>query len=72
MEHWNPYGWLLLVGGFLLGVLVGWMGMGMGGWLWMIGYAAMLAGLTILATNMVRALWRYGRKRMSSPNHLNS
>jgi hypothetical protein len=29
----------------------------------MIGYALMLAGLTILMTNMVRALWRLGRRR---------
>lgn len=66
MEHWNPYGWLLLGGGFLFGVFVGWMGAGVGGWLWMIGYGAMLAGLTILMTNMVRAIWRYGRKFKSS------
>lgn len=61
MEHWNPYGWMLLAGGFLYGMVVG--GLGLGGSLWMIGYALMLAGLTILMTNMVRALWRLGRRR---------
>ena len=72
MEHWNPFGWLLLGGGFLYGVVISWMGMGIGGWPWMIGYAATLAGLTILTTNMVRAIWRYGRKRKSNLNHLSS
>ena len=61
MENWNPYGWLLMAAGFSFGVALGWHGVG--GWYWMIGYAAMLAGLTILLTNMLRALWRYGRRR---------
>jgi len=61
MEHWNPYGWLLMAAGFLFGVALGWYGVG--GWYWMIGYCAMLTGLTILMTNMLRAIWRYGRKR---------
>ena len=61
MEHWNPYGWMLLAGGFLYGMVIG--GLGLGGSFWMIGYASMLAGLTILMTNMVRALWRLGRRR---------
>ncbi len=61
MENWNPFGWLLLGGGFLFGVAIGWYGVA--GSLWMIGYAAMLAGLTILLTNMVRAMWRFGRRR---------
>jgi hypothetical protein len=50
---------MLLAGGFLYGMVIG--GLGLGGSLWMIGYALMLAGLTILMTNMVRALWRLGR-----------
>ncbi len=61
MEHWNRFGWMLLAGGFLYGMVIGWFGLG--GSLWMIGYAAMLAGLTILMTNMMRALWRLVRKR---------
>jgi hypothetical protein len=61
MENWNPFGWLLLGAGFLFGVAIGWYGVG--GSVWMIGYAAMLAGLTILITNMLRAMWRFGRKR---------
>jgi hypothetical protein len=61
VENWNPYGWLLMAGGFLFGVALGWFGVG--GSYWMIGYGAMLAGLTILITNMMRALWRYGRRR---------
>ena len=61
MENWNPYGWMLLAGGFLYGMVIGWFGLG--GSLWMIGYAAMLAGLTILMTNMMRALGRLVRKR---------
>ena len=68
MENWNPYGWLLLVGGFLSGMVIGWFGLG--GELWMIGYTAMLAGLTILMTNMVRAIWRLGRKRKAILNRL--
>ena len=24
MEHWNPFGWLLLGGGFLYGVVISW------------------------------------------------
>ena len=70
MENWNSYGWLLLAGGFLFGVAIGWSGMG--GSLWMIGYTAMLAGLTILMTNMVRTLWRLGRKHWTSLNRLSS
>ena len=62
MENWNPFGWLLLVGGFLFGVIVG--GLQAGDKLWLISYTAMLAGLTILLTNMIRTLWRYIRSRL--------
>ena len=63
MENWNAYGWTLLAGGFVFGMVIG--GLGLGGSLWLIGYTAMLAGLTILITNMMRALWRFGRRRKS-------
>ena len=61
MENWNPFGWLLLVGGFLFGVIVG--GPQAGDKLWLISYTAMLAGLTILLTNLIRTLWRSIRNR---------
>ena len=61
MEHWNPYGWMLLASGFLFGMVIGWFGLG--GWFWMIGYCAMLTGLTILTTNLIRAIWRQIGKR---------
>ncbi len=61
MEHWNPYGWMLLASGFLFGTVIGWLGLG--GSFWMIGYCAMLAGLTILITNLIRAIWRQIAKR---------
>jgi hypothetical protein len=61
MEHWNPYGWMLLASGFLFGMVIGWFGLG--GWFWMIGYCAMLTGLTILTTNLIRAIWRQIFKR---------
>ncbi len=61
MENWNPFGWLLLVGGFLFGVIVG--GLQAGDKLWLISYTAMLAGLTILLTNMIRTLWQFVRSR---------
>ncbi len=38
MENWNPFGWLLLVGGFLFGVIVG--GPQAGDKLWLISYTA--------------------------------
>ena len=43
MENWNPFGWLLLLVGFLLGVITGWMQV----WseLWLVSYGVMLAGL---------------------------
>ncbi len=59
MENWNP--WLLLVGGFLFGVIVG--GPQAGDKLWLISYTAMLAGLTILLTNLIRTLWQFVRSR---------
>ncbi len=31
--------------------------------LWLISYTAMLAGLTILLTNLIRALWHFVRSR---------
>ena len=61
MENWNRIGWLLLVGGFLFGVIVGWLQVG--DRIWLGSYAAMLAGLTILLTNLVRTLWRASRRR---------
>jgi hypothetical protein len=61
MENWNPVGWLFLVGGFLVGVIVGWLQVGDG--LWLGSYAAMLTGLTILLTNLIRTLWRASRRR---------
>jgi hypothetical protein len=61
MEDWNPFGWLLLVGGFLFGVIVGWLQVGDS--LWLVSYGVMLAGLTILLTNMIRTLGRYIRSR---------
>ncbi len=70
MENWNPCAWLLLSGGFLFGVAIGWIGVS--GSYWMIGYAAMLAGLAILMTNMVRAIWRFGRRRKSILERLSS
>lgn len=61
MANWNPFGWLLLVGGFLFGVVVG--GTRAGAGLWLASYAAVLAGLAILTTNMLRSLWRSIRGR---------
>ena len=61
MEDWNPFGWLLLAGGFLFGVIVG--GPQAGDKLWLISYTAMLAGLTILTTNLIRTLWQFVRSR---------
>jgi len=44
-----------------LGVITGWMQV----WseLWLVSYGVMLAGLTILVTNLVRTLWRASRRR---------
>ena len=66
MENWNPYGWMLLTGGFLIGIVIGLLGLG--GSSWMIGYVMMLAGLTILFSNMIRAIWRQIGKRKSVVN----
>lgn len=68
MENLNPLGWLLLAAGFLCGVYVG--GPQSGGGLWLVPYGVMLAGLTILVTNMIRALWRTGRRRTVIRNRL--
>ena len=62
MENWNPFGWLLLVAGFVLGALVG--GPQSGGSLWLIPYGVMLAGLAILTMNMFRTLWRARQRRL--------
>ena len=70
MENWNPYAWMLLAGGFVYGMVIGWFGLG--GYLWLVGYGFMLAGLTILITNMVRALWRFGRRRKAILSRLTS
>ncbi len=48
-------------GGFLFGVIVGWLQVGDS--LWLVSYGVMLAGLTILLTNMIRILWRLIRSR---------
>ena len=61
MESWNPIGWSLLIGGFLFGVIVGWIQVG--DRFWLVSYTTMLAGLAILVTNLVRALWRLVRSR---------
>lgn len=61
MENWNPIGWSLLIGGFLFGVIVGWAQVG--DRFWLVSYTTMLAGLVILVTNLVRALWRLVRSR---------
>jgi len=61
MEHWNPTGWSLLFGGFLFGMIAGWMHAGQT--LSLVPYATILAGLTILVTNMLRTLWRFIRGR---------
>ncbi len=59
MENWKLIGWVLLVGGVLFGVVFGWLQVGDG--LWLGSYAAMLAGLTILLTNLIRTVWRLVR-----------
>ena len=59
MENWKLIGWVLLVGGALFGVVFGWLQVGDG--LWLGSYAAMLAGLTILLTNLIRTVWRLVR-----------
>lgn len=61
MEGWNPFGWLLLSAGFILGMIVG--GPQAEHSLWLIPYATMLAGITILSTNLIRTLWRSIRGR---------
>lgn len=61
MENWNPIGWALLFGGFLLGVVAGLLDAN--GTLWPVSYGLILGGIAILVTNMIRTLWRYGRKR---------
>ena len=61
MENWNPIGWSLLIGGFLFGVIVGWAQVG--DRFWLVSYTTMLAGLAILVTNLIRALWRLVRSR---------
>ncbi len=61
MENWNPVGWLLLAGGFLFGVIIGWLQVA--DRLWLVTYTLVLAGLGILVTNMCRTLWRSIRNR---------
>jgi O-antigen/teichoic acid export membrane protein len=61
MENWNPIGWSLLIGGFMFGVIVGWTQAG--DRFWLVSYTTMLAGLAILVTNLIRALWRFMRNR---------
>ena len=61
MKHLNLVGWTLLIGGFLFGMIAGWMQAGEA--LSFMPNAAILAGLTILVTNMFRTLWRFIRSR---------
>jgi hypothetical protein len=68
MENWNPFGWLLLAVGFMFGVVVGWAHIG--DRLWLVSYGVMLAGLTILLTNMIRTVWRAVRSRSVIRNRL--
>ena len=42
----------------------------LGGGLWLVPYGVMLAGLTILVTNMIRTLWRASRRRNIIRNRL--
>jgi cytochrome b561 len=65
MQNWNPIGWWLLVGGFLFGVIVSWAGAGEK--FWLVSYTTMLAGLTVLLSNLIRALWRFIRSRNMLP-----
>ncbi len=61
MENWNPIGWTTLFGGLLVGVIGGMLGAS--GSAWPVSFGLILAGIAILVTNMIRSLWRYGRKR---------
>ena len=61
MEGWNPVGWLLLITGFVIAYHAG---AQIGELAWMVSYAANLAGVTILFTNLFRDLWRFTRGRM--------
>jgi hypothetical protein len=61
MQNWNRVGWLLLVGGSVFSVIVRWLQVG--DRLWLGSSAAMLAGLTILLTNLTRTFWGANRRR---------
>ena len=61
MENWNPVGWTFLIGGFLIGVVFGWLEVG--NKLWLVSYATILSGLAILVSNLIRTLWRAIRSR---------
>ncbi len=61
MAHWNLIGWAPLIGGFLFGMIAGWMQAGEA--VSFMPNAAILAGLTVLGTNMFRPLWRFIRSR---------
>ena len=61
MENWNPVGWTFLIGGFLIGVVFGWLEVG--NKLWLVSYATILSGLAILVSNLIRTLWRAVRGR---------
>ena len=68
MQNWNRIGWLLLVGGSLFSVIVGWLQVG--DRLWLGSSAAMLAGLTILLTNLIRTFWGANRRRKAINSRL--
>lgn len=64
MERWNPVGWSLLVGGFLLGMIAGGMQAGKASSLVpFVPFTLIFVGLTILVTNMLCVLWRFIRSR---------
>lgn len=62
MVNWNPIGWSLLIGGFIFGVLLGFFRI----WdtYWLGSFGAIFAGLSILVTNLLLAIWHFCRGKM--------